>query len=482
MFGGRLLGRVLKRGLRSGGGGEGTAAVAGPDPRDTQYSGGENRSQRYVVTGLDFGTAFTKVVIADKSDSYAVRLRQELSGIDAYLQPGLLRRCSDGAYALAESKSDQGVLDNLKLGLIQHPTDPAMIANAAGFLALVLQRARLEFMQKQADIFRQNRLDWHLNIGLPAESYDNRALVDAFGAVARAAWTLSVSASRIDPARALVAARDALSPEAGTARYAPVADRLLDPERVQVIPEVVAETVSYARSPLRNDGLHLLIDVGAGTLDVNAFNLFDHQGDDRYALFLPKVEPLGSAYLARHRIAQLREKCLAPDRSGALLGDEYGGWLPREELESRLGLRRGTIAGLDGPFLNRVGHVLWDDVLLKILKDYGREIHDWTRPVPTFLAGGGSADAAYRERVDQVSRGMQRIGKGGLAVRPLPMPDRFRHQGNLGGHFHRLAVAYGLAHDPLDLGDFIPHSQIPRVTRRDEKSSWTDRYVSADQV
>lgn len=462
---------------REDGNGDGRCAC------DTQYRGCERAAPRAVMAGLDFGTAFTKAVVGVGDDSYAVPLRRERSGIEAYLLPGLLRRTADGAYELAESKGEEGVLENLKLGLIERPRDPRAIAAAAGFLALVLQRVRLEFMQSQAEIYGRNRLDWHLNIGLPAESYDNRPLVDAFAAVAWAAWTLSVSTNRIDPARALVCAKDALSAPSAAARYASVADRLLHREQVQVVPEVVAETASYARSSLRNDGLHLLVDVGAGTLDVNAFNLFDHRGDDRHVLFLPKVQPLGSSFLARHRIERLRERGFALDRLAAHLGDEYGNWLLREELESRLGLYRGTVAALDGPFLDGVGRLLWEEVLLKVRNDYGRELHDWRQPVPTFLAGGGSADAAYRERIGKLSWDMQRNGQGGLALRALPMPDRFRHTGILDGHFHRLAVAYGLAQDPLNLGEFIPHGHLPPVARwRKKEDHWSDRYVSADQV
>ncbi len=443
----------------------------------------EPAAPRTVTVGLDFGTAFTKAVVGVGDDSYAVPLRRERSGIEAYLLPGLLRRTAAGTFELAESKGDEGVLENLKLGLIEHPREPKAIAAAAGFLALVLQRVRLELMQSQAEIYGRNRLDWHLNVGVPAESYDNRPLVDAFAAVAWAAWTLSVSTNRIDPARALVCAKDALSPHSDAARYTSVADRLLHRDQVQVVPEVVAETASYARSPLRNDGLHLLVDVGAGTLDVNAFNLFDRRGDDRHVLFLPKVQPLGSSFLGRYRIERLRERGVALDGVAALLGDEFGTWLAREELESRLGLPGGTVARLEGPFLDRVGRVLWDEVFLKVRNDDGRELHDWRQPVPTFLAGGGSWDAAYRERIGKLSWDMQCNGQGGLALRALPMPDRFGHTEILEGQFHRLAVAYGLAQDPLNLGDFIPHGHLPPVARRrEEEDHWSDRYISADQV
>jgi len=58
----------------------------------------------------------------------------------------------------------------------------------------------------------------------------------------------------------------------------------------------------------------------------------------------------------------------------------------------------------------------------------------------------------------------EEFGWAGLDVRTLPVPERLRMPGVSGESFRRLAVAYGLAHDLLNLGDFIPPDQTPVVS------------------
>jgi hypothetical protein len=74
------------------------------------------------------------------------------------------------------------------------------------------------------------------------------------------------------------------------------------------------------------------------------------------------------------------------------------------------------------------------------------------------------------------------MGQGGLLLRPLPKPDRFRQDGVAEGHFHRFAVAYGLAQDPANLGDFISPRNIPFQVVPAQREDWTDRFVGAERT
>jgi hypothetical protein len=107
----------------------------------TQYPGSNGVQSQRLFVGLDFGTAYTKVVIARSSDSFAVKLRPALGGIDGYLQPGLFTQDADGRHRLLDAPDDGRSLQNLKLVLMQRPENPNQLAmaNAAVFLGLVLQ-------------------------------------------------------------------------------------------------------------------------------------------------------------------------------------------------------------------------------------------------------------------------------------------------------------------------------------------------------
>ncbi len=430
----------------------------------TQYPGSNGKEKQRLFVGLDFGTAFTKIVIASSSDSFAVRLRPALGGVDGYLQPGLFAQDADGRFCLLDAPDDGRSLQNLKLALMQVPDNAIARANAAVFLALVIQQARTRFMEDRRGIFHNSRLDWHLNIGLPAASFDNLRLRAAFRTVAEIAWMLSVLDGPLikrmfDIAKWAVRVPEPLNDQ----RFAAIKERFIHPDHIGVLPEVQAETICYATSRLRSNGLHLLVDVGAGTLDVNVFALIEHADEDRYVSHCAKVFPFGSAYLAKHRLKQLEIRGLLRDRPVVSRFTEYAAIPGRRELAEELRVPQDKIEEIDGTFLNQVGAAIWGAVNL-VRQQYGNQVHHWHQDrLPAFLAGGGSTDDAYHDRLRLVHIHRQLYGWAGLEIRSLPKPDRLDMPGAPEVSFHRLAVAYGLAHDLLNLGAFIPSDATPNA-------------------
>lgn len=66
------------------------------------------------------------------------------------------------------------------------------------------------------------------------------------------------------------------------------------PSGFDLVPELTAAISGYANEPFARDGAHILIDVGASTLDVVAFNLVNRE---RVAAFAAEVNLLGAAAL-----------------------------------------------------------------------------------------------------------------------------------------------------------------------------------------
>ena len=422
----------------------------------TQYPGTENKPKRAIFVGLDFGTAYTKVVIAGASDSFAIKLRPELSGIDTYLQPGVLTISNNGVYQLTSGREQDSYVDNLKLALIQQPDSSSARINAAVFLACVLQKARKRFMEEQTGIFGNYHLVWHLNIGLPAANYEDEALKNAFHRIAELGWMLSALDRPLTTKDEgflkgiLQPPQSATDPVLDTAR-----DRFIHTERVGILPEVQAVTVSYAASRSRQNCLHLLVDVGAGTLDINLFGLVDLGTEHRYVCHAAKVLPLGAVYLAQHRLKQFKERGLIINTSDADQFSTLASLPTRGELSRQFNIVEDDIECMDGSFLNQVGTNICDTIN-DVRRKYGNKVFPFfNRPLPTFLGGGGAEDPAYIGRVKKVSKDTTTKTQKGLAINKLPMPERLQMPGLSANHFHRLAVAYGLTHDIVNLGDFI---------------------------
>lgn len=70
------------------------------------------------------------------------------------------------------------------------------------------------------------------------------------------------------------------------------------PAGFELVPELTAAISGYANEPFARDGAHILIDVGASTLDVVAFNLVNRE---RVAAFAAEVNLLGAAALETAR-------------------------------------------------------------------------------------------------------------------------------------------------------------------------------------
>ncbi|WP_070156233.1 hypothetical protein [Sphingobium phenoxybenzoativorans] len=70
------------------------------------------------------------------------------------------------------------------------------------------------------------------------------------------------------------------------------------PAGFDLVPELTAAISGYANEPFARDGAHILIDVGASTLDVVAFNLVNRE---RVAAFAAEVNLLGAAALEAAR-------------------------------------------------------------------------------------------------------------------------------------------------------------------------------------
>jgi len=263
------------------------------DTMRTQVSPGADGAERDIIIGLDFGTACTKAIIGDDilQTAYAVPFGELAYDGHPYLIATRVYAAGgsdDGSLSL---ETGQISVDDLKIKLLGDPHRPLLAVKESklqattldccvGYLALVLREVVAWFLETHADAYRNANLAWQLNIGLPSRSYDNKELKETYFLLALAAWRAAVHVGPIT----VTSARDALEKSRDDIRNlengvdVATDENHLHPDDIGVVPEVIAEVVGYARSNLRREGTHLLVDVGASTVDVATFVL--HSKDD----------------------------------------------------------------------------------------------------------------------------------------------------------------------------------------------------------
>lgn len=398
---------------------------------------GHLESQCEIVVGLDFGTSVTKVVVRTPDlpgeRAVPVDFRNVGQEDNTFLIPSQMWLTEGRVCRLSKTEAAESIAD-LKVGLFEHrelgpesngeslgALDPEALATA--YLALVLIRVQRWFMESQRDVIGHfTSFNWSFNLGVPSPHVGDSPQSRRFLRVGAAAWMLAEdSLGRGQDDVSLTEASACLEQAEKMQGQGGSHDQLTCD--FAIVPEIVAAAVGYARSNERNDGLHMMIDVGASTMDVCSFLLGTRQGDDKYSLCTADVDFLGMVEF--EGCSTGREKADLNERCSRML---------------RLAVRE-----------LRTEKAPYESV--------------WTpgNALPVLLIGGGSKEAFYRDLVDGLELAIWdrfRVNNGGVTQPTLPVPNTVTHER---AEFHRLAVAWGLSYRRDDIGDIIPPEQVGSV-------------------
>lgn len=439
------------------------------EPTATQFDGQVSAEPADVVLGLDFGTAATKVVVRTPyiagGRCVAVAFRRDSRPLGRYLLPTLVHEDVDHRFTLA-AVPGASASSGLKIDLMRDPASREARIGATAFLTLAMQEARCWFLRTQAEAYRRYRLRWEVNLGVPSAGYDDQALREAFRTVAVAAWRGSVQR----PAITRHDLEEELSRPSSTTSDSDTP--------IEVIPEVAAAVNAYARSPQRDQGLHLMIDVGATTFDVCGFNLHQRDGEDCYPLFTALVEALGAQILHERRLtaagseASQKLRHLAACDPLAPIPDS-----PAEYSRSNRTLR--ALRKADETHAQECRSKVMA-VLMELKTRRDPHSPRWRQGLPVFLGGGGHNIRPFRDALDAANNLLTKHTHAhGLVVKSIPKPDNLESEISH-GEFHRLSVAYGLSYPRLDIGEVIRPSDIADVPSRDIEERGEP--VTKDQV
>ncbi|MCO4875595.1 hypothetical protein VOI32_00940 [Paraburkholderia caribensis] len=454
----------------------------------------EPENETDLIVGLDFGTSSTKVVVRDAyaaTSVFPVQLSGQRSGIESFLLPSRVFK-TGSVYSLQQGTEN---ISDLKLGLLNCRAESPVseFNDCCAFLALVIRRTRAWFLTEHRDIYSRHALNWKLNLGLPARSYENTAIVQLFRRLAWAAANLAGDSEATDITFEKASEWRIRSHEMtkwdNTGLSLPVEFGCND---VDVVPEVSAQLHGFmtaARWDWRTRPVMLLVDVGAGTVDSALFHVrAPDNGDGQLTFYSSQVQQNGVMNLHRARVASLNE--MVPSGDEHQDAREYLRSISHptdrlrpipESIDQYLPGYQGTDAGIDTAFQidryrRQVASCITDAKVGK-----GISVRQLTR-VPLLLCGGGSRMRFYGS-IDKLINNTPGWHVS-VELMKLPVPRELADSGWHGDEFDRLSVAYGLSlsgDSERSLGKIVRAIEVPDVESYRRKDV-ADRYISKDQM
>lgn len=472
-----------------GAGSSGAASATVCDEHVLQYARPGQGGEGDLVVGLDFGTSASKVVIQAPglpgNPAYAVDFGEVAHSSMPYLLPTRLWVTPAGACSLAKQAGARDVND-IKLELFSK--DQELISNrgptrqdiqpeaaAVAYLALLLRHGRRWFLEGKRDVVGHlGKLNWGVNLGVPSPCIEDNEENRRFQRVGKAAWMLSVLADQITLGKAQDELRDITeAPEYWERDDDGIACDFA------IIPEIAAGAIGYAWSDLRREGLHLMVDVGASTVDVCSFILHEREGGDRYALLTADVQQFGTIRLHSERIRAISR---AHEKKAQDLRDKHDPLSPiTEDIDAYLPSKEQVLSSVREAE-KELGRRC-REMLRKVIVDARRRRDPnaavWRARLPILLIGGGSQLPFFRTLVDELDPWLKSyVGNEGTVLLPVALPQTI---GSETTEHHRLAVAWGLSHHEFNIGEITPADQI-RDIEPPQRLDWESGFVSKDQV
>ena len=427
--------------------------------RKHEGDGAEKRKQHLVI-GLDFGTAFTKVVIGEQRVKRAVPFTDYVSNGNPYLLPSILSINENyDTCTLGFPGIDEYSIEDLKIKLIERNFNEEVKIHCAAFLSLVLRHAR----GWVEEMYHSREIVWYVNTGVPTASYEDEEFKVVYKEIVRAAWMASFLPEETVSLARVRACFDSAN------------DQSLPDDRINIFPEFAVQLMGYIESPQRQeDLLHVLVDIGAGTLDLAIFTVYRPDGPDgevKFPVFTKSVEPFGTQFFIRNRLKNYPEPGWKPS--------PYESVPLATEFEERLSLSSGELKEIDQQFEVDIAELIREKLQYTEDKRVPKGNRMWDKNgAPTFLCGGGAKVDFYWKIFSRLEQHLGPPLK--MRLRSLVQPEDLNTEGVA---YERLSVAYGLSLYPDNIAEIIKSQKIVDL---EKKPSESDRdkhpFISKEQV
>jgi len=459
----------------------------------SQAHDGRFKDESDIVLGFDFGTSSSKIVIRDsgRQTAYAVPFGEMGCKGNRYLVPARLYIGEDGAFGLEPLRF---ACDSLKLMVLENPDGEVLLSNrsshpikasdlAVAYMAMVIRHARDWFLEQTAEIYKKTHIQWQINLGIPSSNYEGEQNCPKFKHLAMAAWRISMFDKPILITQVKEIIADSAMHIANRGLDIPnneINSVWLHPDFVGTHPEVIMEVVGYARSALRNDGLHLLVDIGASTMDVATFIIHSDEGEDKFPILETAVDQYGTMVLHEKRIRGLKNNLDQALQCKGLIDPTVA--LP-DLTYYEVSMESSVFSEIDNQFFKTCAANI-GNVIRNTKKNRAPYARAWSSGLPVFICGGGSRFEAYRTMLRNLG---SRIAKGvsdfkGFDIRMIPKPDQLEAPDISHQEYDRLAVAYGLSFSSLEIGEVIPRGMVNDIHKEDRTKKVDVLYIGKEMV
>lgn len=398
--------------------------------------------RREIYIGLDFGTAYTKVAVQFLDNIYPVDWNGVANLQGQYLLPTEYSEAPNLECFLGQhpDSSPQQLHANLKRAFITNSVSENSIAKASVFLALVLQYVRAWIYHHHAAKLGFAPIGWYLNIGVPSDVLDKDKHAQHYTRLAEIAWVLSlIPQAEVTFDRALELLSKPINRNADLREIAP-------------IPELVAQLAGYSKSASKQRGLHALVDIGGGTVDMVTFNVHEANGDDVFPFFVANVKALGSYALLAYRFQELSTQ-------GSDFGSDVQNILTAENFSRFSGATLRSVQEVDKKFFRNF-QIEFESMLRTTHKRRYPSSPHWVTGIRTFISGGGALIPGYPEAIETSHRPQ----KCPLFTMDLPPHPKVVNIEQHRANYSRISVACGLTFDSDSLGTIRPASEVDDAT------------------
>lgn len=385
------------------------------------------------LVGFDFGTSSSKIVIHQpgaQNLAYALSVPQTLRAVEQGESQDHLWRSvvwydtNSKRFALYPCDRSKPV-EGFKTGLIQSLGHRMTVGEvtlthtqaATAYLAMLIAYVIGHHYRSAPQGFDNSTQFSRFHFGIPVACKDELGCADEFKRVLAAAFRLAPLADTLD-----------LSMVKEVLKSATADDAVSSETPFLLFEELAGVIAGYRASPDHRTGPHVIVDVGASTLDIATFHI--PEGDYKISVFMSAVGLLGAEALRTARRVDVPDKTF-----------------------------RSACA-------HQTNHVLQ---FTRQQKDIDFQYENGI-PKPLLFVGGGRLTDVHNPLYRNYSNALE-------APRRTPEPgSNLSYDRNT--DFARLLLAWGLAQEELDLPLIKPPSEIEDEVRRHH--DYRDKYVDKD--
>ena len=439
-----------------------------------------------IVIGLDFGTTTSKVVVMEQGSKMAWAVPFTDSPINPYLLPSNIY-FNEGDYSL---ESPGKKIQDLKKSLLESTDSRKIPEEVIAYLALVINYAKSWFLDTIASTFSGFEFEWLINIGMPAADYNNKDLVHIFKTTLQCAADVSLKNSDTLSNRLIFSHLSSLN-DTEKQEWETICSA--HPETLDVFPEIAAQLHGYVNSD-RWDSRRpkfMLVDVGGSTVDASIVNVTNEPGTGlKYSFLRSKVTFQGAVILHRERINWIKNNVDKTHKSWSTIEEQldavYNNFNQMAAIPDHVSMYlenatfpvKNSKHDFDNKFYNDYGTGLYDDIISPV-RNYVDTNHSQWGALQFLLCGGGSLHPIYNRFVRAINTNYNIHVR--LDQSRIEMPDNLIADDLNKDDYHRLSVAYGLAHE--NLGTIIAESNINSANSDSEpESTYRDNFISKDQM